>query len=299
MAYRAAAQHVYGAEGQVHLRFSVDEGVTWTAEDTFTDANPVTGAPMEGDGTNDCNTPLLIEAPNGDLLLLASEQEAVYSISNTSQWRSTDDGATWVHENVVANENISMDAVVIGTEIYAVGYTADGVNAKATLWKSTNNGVAWAKVSDVTTYAGDAISVDEGSLVHTGGNNLMVAMRDRGSALSFIRKSTDLGANWGTVMNPAPLVGIIQRPRLKVFADEPSRVYLFGRKVENTTEEWTIASISTDGGFYWSAPFKLEAAAQVDCGYCDVVKRTDGNLYVASYIGTYTAATIYEYILDV
>lgn len=303
MTYRAAPGHSYSADGRVHIRFSTDEGATWTAEDTYTDGNAVNGAPFGGDGTNDLNCPLVIKAPNGDLLLCATEQEAVYSVSSFSIWKSTDGGASWTDLGVKSSDGGIMDAVIIGTDIYAAAYTTDDTNppsgAKAVLLKSTNNGIAWTKVCDVTTWTGQAVNVDECGICNPTGNTLVVMMRSRGAlAYTWERISTDLGANWGSMIDLTSQLGIIQRPRLRIFADEPNRIYMIGRLYVDP-DSWTVVSYSDNGGTTWSTPFKLDDAAAVDCGYADLIRRTNGLLYALDYRGTNDAATIYEYVLDV
>lgn len=303
MFYRAGALHGYDDNSRYHVRFSTDEGVTWSDENDFTDGNPVTGTPFSAGEGRAPGTLCLLKAHNGDLIVLMSEREEVFTSPSVRQWRSTNAGATWSDEGVVADEILSMDAILVGTDMYATGYTEDdtrpGGGAKVTLWKSTNNGTNWTKVRDVTTWAEADVNADESSLCNPDGSVLIVAMRSRGAVQeTYIRRSFDLGATWEDVIDIKPHVGIIQRPRLRIFADEPSRIYMIGRKIIGV-DEWTIMSCSDNSGLTWTKPFELEDSAQVDCGYADFLKRDDGNIYAVTYDGNYSAATIYEYILDV
>jgi len=43
--YRQGAQHAYDAASVFHIRFSTDQGATWTAEDTYIGGGAVAGAP--------------------------------------------------------------------------------------------------------------------------------------------------------------------------------------------------------------------------------------------------------------
>lgn len=303
MTYRAASQHSYDATGRVHIRFSTDQGNTWTAEDTYTDSNPVSGAPFAGDGTNDINCPVVIKAPNGNLLLCATEQEAVYTVSSFSIWRSTDGGASWTDLGVKSTDGGIDDAIIIGTDIYIVTYTEDDTNppngSKSVLLKSTDNGGTWTKVCDITTWEADNVNVDESSICNPSGNILIVIMRSRGATeRTYLRISTDLGATWGSVINLTDQLGVILRPRLRIFTDEPNRIYLVGCDYDSGTGDiFTIVSYSNNNGTTWNTPSTLEPITQVDAGYADILKRTNDLLYIVSYRGTNDAATIWEYIV--
>lgn len=306
MVYRAANVHAYDGNSRVHIRFSTDEGATWTNENTYTNGNPVSGAPFKGDGTNEANIPSLAKAPNGNLLLLFSEREQTYTHTSTSQFRSTDGGLTWTDEGVICNSAaINCEAISVGADMYAVGYTDDptrnGGGVKDQLWKSTNNGMSWSLVSDVTQWAADVakhVNVDECSVCNPSGSTLVVMMRSRGAVMeTYVRISPDFGATWGAIVNITSQVRVIHRPRLGVFPGEPGRIYMSGR--DNIVDaEHTIVTYSDDGGCTWVAPLVLEDSALIDCGYSHFLKRADGTLYIVSYRGDYGAATLYEYIVQ-
>ena len=297
MVYRAGVVHGHDANARVHIRFSTDEGANWTAENTFTNGNPVTGAPFGGDATHDLDRPIIVKAPNGDLLLIGDEKVSDSTYSGSSQWRSTDGGATWTDEGVITADALGNDAIIVGTTIYAAG---NANNEDATLWKSTNNGTTWTKESDVSTLIGDGVAVSECSLCNPSGNILLVVMRHDDSTSTFSRKSTDLGVTWGSLQSIYHAVGVIQRPRLRIFASEPGRIYLIGRNYSGgANNEKTTICYSDDAGETWESQIDLESAYQVDCGYSDALKRANSNIYMTSYRGNFTAATIYEYIVDV
>lgn len=298
MVYRAGSRHSYHVNARVHIRFSTDEGVNWTAENKFTNGNDVIGAPFAGD-TNDLDMPLIVKAPNGNLLVIAGEKLEDPTVHNSSQWRSTDGGETWTDEGIVMSETKAMDTIVIGGTIYAAAFSTDGANEKSTLWKSADNGTTWIKVSDITTFAVDGISVNECSLCNPSGNILLVVMRHAQSTSTFMRSSTDLGVTWGAVQVIYNQVGIIQRPRLRMFAGS-SHIYLIGRNSDSgPTNPLSTICYSDNAGANWKSKINLEDTFQNDCGYADGLKRANGNIYVASYRGTHDAATIYEYIVAV
>lgn len=283
--YRVANQHNDGVEARICIRFSEDEGATWTSENVFTDDNPVTGAPFYNVAQSDASLPCVLKAPNGDLLLTAS----IGGIG-ASLWRSTDGGASWSDEGAISPAYDELnEMIVVGSDIYAVCY-AGGYNCD--LIKSTDSGATWALVSHVTEDA-DGFDVNEYSVCNPSGNNLLVAMRRYSRGYFLQRKSTDLGATWGDFSIPSN-VGTIHRPRLMV---DGSRIWLLGRNFYIDGKEKTLICYTDDVGDTWGGALELEGDYQVDCGYAAILKKTDGNVYVLSYLGTFSAATIYEYIV--
>lgn len=303
MVYRAAASHSYDINCRVHIRFSTDEGATWSAEDKFSDGLSVIGAPFAGDNNNDCDIPSLVKAPNGNLLLLTGEREQVYTHTSSSQWCSNDGGKTWIDEGIVCNTTaINCEVISIGANMYAVGYAEDptrpGGGVKDQLWKSTDFGMSWSLICDITQWIPDSANVDECSICNPSGNTLVVMMRSRGAVQkTYARISPDMGVTWGNVLDLTAQLRVVQRPRLQVFSSEPGRIYASGRDMIADAEH-TIVTYSDDGGYTWVAPLMLEDVAQIDCGYSHFLKRADGNLYVVSYRGTYGVATLYEYVVQ-
>lgn len=299
--YRSAGVHGYDAASQIHIRFSVDEGVTWTAEDKFTDGSAVTGFPLVEHDTGNSgveSAPLHI-APNGDLLCIVPEVlPSGNGIGGSWQYRSTDDGASWTDEgqiNADATLSLGQEFINIGTDIYAGAWIKDTnpIVHKSSLYKSTTNGTTWTLVSDITSFSDNT---GECTIVNTTGNTLLAILRDENLSKTYTRISTDLGLTWGA-LKVMPYVGALHRPRIKVFADEPSRLYLIGRKYY-TTYEKTIITYSDNGGEDWVTLLELESDNPTDCAYCDMLKRADGSVYLLSYKGTTTDANIYEYVLS-
>ena len=56
---------------------------------------------------------------------------------------------------------------------------------------------------------------------------------------------------------------------------------------------------SDDQGTTWEGPYYLSTTAFADGGYCDVLRRSNGQLYLLTYEGTSAAASIVEYVLSV
>lgn len=282
--YRVANQHASGSEARICIRFSTDEGATWTAENVFTDGNPVTGAPFYKVGGTNASLPTLIKAPNGNLLLFAS-------VGPASQWTSADGGATWTDNGAIdpAYDEID-DLVVVGSEIYAVCYQG-GYNCD--LIKSTDNGVTWAKVSSVTVDA-DGFNVNEYSICSPAANTLLVIMRYYNGGYVLKRTSTDNGANWGDI-EIISNIGTLHRPRARIYN---GRIYLLSRNYYTNAIEKTSLSYSDDNGVTWTWGCEMETAYQADCGYADMLQKTDGTLYALSYRGTVYEADIYEYLVS-
>lgn len=293
-AYRVGASHSAGALDRVCIRFSTDEGATWTDENVFTDGNPVSGAPLYLDPQYVAGPDAICKAPNGDLLIFVPHGGGY---GGTHVWRSTDSGASWADDGSIGpyNTDTVPNVLVLGSDIYAVCY-AGGYNCD--LAKSSDNGLNWSLVEHVVVEA-DGFNTNEYSLSNPSGSKFLVVMRNYDSIHTYQKISRDLGLNWDPATT-SDEIGIIHRPITAMF--DAIRVYLVGRDYANgASHEKTIICYSDDGGSNWVARTELQTSDQFDCGYADMLMRTDGTIYIVDYIGTYdyAAATIYEYIVSV
>jgi hypothetical protein len=294
MVYHVSVDHSGHPENRVCIRFSVDEGATWTNENKFTDGNDVTGAPFYVETQLFTGLPCIIKAPNGDLLLtIAIGRE----VGGSYLFRSTNGGASWTGQGLISPATDQPnDMIVIGSDIYMVTY---GLGYNCLLYSSTDSGATWSKVSDVTTDA-DGFDTNEFSICNPSGNTLLVVLRNYDDLQTYMKISTDLGENWDTAVPIGFQAGLVHRPRLRIFADAPARIYLLGRDyLLGPDFEKTVICYSEDVGDNWLAKTELEVAYQVDCGYADMLKRTDGTIYILSYRGDFDAAKIHEYIISV
>jgi hypothetical protein len=297
MIYRDAYRHTGDPDGVFHIRFSDDEGASWTADDTKLGGGAVTGFPIEGyEETDSVADGILIKAPNGDLLCHISahtvdESDNIIAVSNPRQWRSTDGGETWSHEGVIVRT--SQDYFVLGSDIYVTGMGGNyGGPYQSILYKSTDNGLNWTKVSDITSTDDET---NESGIEYMGDNTILAILRDDNEEKTYQRISADMGATWGSLEDITSQLAVFQRPRLHRYN---GRVYLIGRDAISLTERYTALYYTDSGGTYWQGPFYMDEVGYVDSAYCEMLPRSTGEFYMLSYAGTKDDADIMEYIFE-
>lgn len=300
MAYRSGIHHgpIAPLSGQVHIRFSNNEGISWSDEDKTLAGAAVTGFPLVGH-SKDATEGTIVQAANGDLLIAVLEDEDGVRGGGTWIWRSTDDGASWSSVGQMESDDELLcggQIIVIGTDLYMILWTDPGSNYSSPysveLHKSTDHGATWSLVSEVI---GTGTDANESAIVHTGGNNLLVIARSTSETMTFKAVSNDLGNSW-TVTDVTSQLGVVQRPKLKYLGD---RLYLFGRNRLAETSQRTGLWWSDDDGNSWDGPFLPNSTIFNDCGYCDMLPRANGELYLVTYEGTSDVASLVAYEIAV
>ena len=291
--YKQAPDHAASAEGRLHIRFSVDEGVNWTAADTFTDGAACTGMPLAPTvaekSLTECN---LILCSNGDLLIHSYERAG----GGTTQWRSIDDGKTWTSEGQI-NSDTTLAAMDDWKSINDVLYVVARVDPGSdfvhphylALYTSADNGTTWVKKSDVEA----TLDCNEAGILHAGGNNIYVYVKDTSSLATYLYRSNDLGATWNSREDVTRKISILQKPKLKTFG---SLHFIFGRQVEYTVTR-TVVYVSRDG-LNWNCRYVPITDIYADTGYCDMLQKSNGDYYMLSYGGTTLDADILEAIFQ-
>ena len=128
-------------------------------------------------------------------------------------WRSTDGGAVW--KQVATGTRFSVryrhSAVVVGSDIYVIGgfnsIIIGGSNREERfndVWKSTNGGATWSKVTTGTTAANTLFSArnNHSSVAVDSGPNAgiyVIGGHNGSKRLNDVWKSTDGGATWSEV----------------------------------------------------------------------------------------------------
>jgi len=293
--YSVREGHQVPGDGKYRpLRFTDDEGATWTAENTYLDGNPVTGL-VDGD-TASC---YLIMAPNGDLLFFQDDTGNTFV---DDIYRSSDGGKTWTHvASGIPNPELRMPA--------GYGCVRDGViyvplhkftNAALSkpwdqeVWASDDNGVTW-ELQGTVPYA-PGTSGDEFSVMVTTGNNMIAVCRDAAKATTYWNKSSDLGATW-SAREELSYMGIVQMARMRRYA---GGTLLFGREGESTvTSIRPVIWYLPDGGSEWCRKFYPTTSVTNDGHYCDVLQRDDGNFYFMTYAGSTAIATIQDAVFGI
>jgi hypothetical protein len=299
MTYKADVSHITTAACRGHIRFSEDEGENWTAEDTFIDGGAVTNWPIQAQLGGNIDPQMLVVCDNDDLLFLVPEGGGVRF--GTRQYRSTDDGDTWSDEGVVTDvkTNLYLSWINVSGDLYALGTydNAGGGSAHidVVLWKSTDDGANWNKVSDVAVAAEEC---NESGFTHTGSGRFVVILRDDNNLKTYERTSADYGATWGALYDVTAQLGVFQRARLFQFDDGYDRIYMVGRGMIGAAPSgYTIIYFSDDGGITWDGGYVV-SAYYADCAYCQVQLKSDGDLYILTYEGTMDDADLVEYIVE-
>lgn len=293
-AYRVGSQHTPDTNSRIYMRFSEDEGANWTDENIFTDDEACVGLPLVEQVVGKSLTELqLIPCPNGDLLALSYERAG----GGTSQWRSEDNGKTWSYEGVINSDTTLVafeDYTIVGSTIYMVCRVDPGSDFAhphyLALYESDDNGETWTKTSDIET----TLDCNEAGLVAVDANNFTVIVRDDADRDTFVYYSSDTGASWSARASIGKQLGILQRPRIKKFG---STIYLVGRDVRHTTIQATVIYSSADGAI-WSIPYAPTLAIEDDeTGYCDLLQRENGDLYMQTYVGTLGQADVVDAVI--
>lgn len=233
-AYTDGYQHGRKVPRVVRLRFSADEGKTWTEPDTLLGGTPVKGAPSQTKEPDrvELAEGIIITCPNDDLIYVGRTHNSRSNPNKypdgTVQFRSTDGGASWKNEGPLTNPPLAVMALgyaVAGDTIFIslMGGASDHINTSLALYlyKSTDNGKSWQRVSQIGDMSDE---VNETGVVYAGNNTLMVVCRTFREKTTKMRISKDMGVTWGPFIDITDQVSVVQQPKLRRYADEPGRI---------------------------------------------------------------------------
>jgi hypothetical protein len=315
--YRATGHSVNG--GDLHIKFSDDDGATWTAEDTKLGGGAVSGFPMNPpslSGVQDAGEPWLYVCPNGDLLIHMWKVD--YGASNAGSWqsRSSDGGASWSTPTQIAWGALSStntfqtdDDFVWDRTIYAGVRTygdATYADCYLSLVKSSDDGQTWEYVSDVTGPSETACI--EFGMEYVGNGTIVAMIRSLDHTAGYRRISTDMGATWGALTNVTSSVGILGRNRVYTamhlrgeagWWKDPNLVMVgYVQQVSGSSQTRRNAVwFSPDRGTTWDGPHYIDTSTE-DAGYGDIFWNGSG-YSVVNYDGTLAAADLKQYDLTV
>ena len=301
-------------DGALHIKFSDDDGATWTATDTKLGGGAVTGFPMNPpvSGGQDAGEPWLYVADNGDLLLHMWRIDYGVSAGGSYQSRSTDGGETWSAAAAVDFTGIGGDSLIFSTDDHVS--ISGTLYASARVWDSAaptlsnnilvtsdDNGTTWDYVSDITS---TSENTQEVGLVYLGGSTLLAVCRTLTNKETWTVKSTDLGATWGTPY----LQGRVQqsgRQRIYRFSDlggSGSTLIMCGFVLGTNGSSHPRRNcvwLSTDDGDLWHGPYWVDTESD-DGGYGDVFYDAGNDQFVVvSNHGTQATADLKQYRLTI
>lgn len=304
-------------DGALHIRFSADDGDSWTDEDTTLAGATVSGFPMNPSGAGageDAGEPWLYLADNGDLILHMWRVDYGVSNGGTYQSVSTDGGESWSASALVDFGGIAGDTNIFATDddfvlggvIYAgarVFTDATLSESHAILIKSTDDGASWSYVSDITA-AGSR--THEVGLEYLGNNTIIAVIRSLENEVTYQRYSTDLGLTWGTLTDVSTTIGVSGRHRIYTRAHlkgeanwwtDPVLIMVGFQLMApgNSHPRRNALWVSLDAGATWDGPHYLDDTTN-DAGYGDIFYDATRDQYrVVNYQGATTAADLKQY----
>lgn len=327
MVYRSGTSH-FSNDAVLHIRFSDDNGATWTDDDETLAGDAVIGFPMDvPTGNLMIGEGLPFYAPNGDLLLHTWSYTGTWGVdavpNGTWQSRSQDGGESWTApegpidwENLTGAQDLktfSTDQFFIGPDgiLYGgartYGNDSGGVSA-VVLVTSDDSGETWVRKSTLVSTADlGGEGTQEVGLVYVedgmGNGTIIAIIRDTADVThGYKMTSTDLGATWSSLVDFTSEIGIFSRPKLYTRAGlkglarpELDPVLIlegFIHQTPGSSMPRRIAlGVSRDRGATFDT-FYL-AATTDDGGYGDVFYDEDNDQYVVPvYRGTLTAADL-------
>lgn len=288
------------SDGYLIIRFSDDEGRTWTEENKRLDGSDITGLPEN----NKWYGFYFIVAPNDDILCFFHNT----GFPEIRQMRSTDNGESWNDEGQTTANDPWSDIRDDNT-IYAFCRTLESWNStdeKCHVRKSTDNGNTWDKISSGLTHSDGH---KETGIVKKSESEWTMLMRESGRDDTFKYTSTNKGVDWNGPESFKDEVGFLAEFRNTPFINRgpdgrqflASREYVTGKEDQRLVLLWT-----DDGGDTWG---KLRVTNSVpDCGRPSVLKRDNGEFYYVGYIGESmqgpggtnldTKAEIWEFVIE-
>lgn len=297
MIYKRSPYHnIQDTIGMTHIRFSADEGVTWSKEDTLEDGvTPVDGLPTAYHaGNSNQGGGILFTCPGTSDIILHNFETGSAN-GGTYQYRSTDAGITWVDEGRVVNDYYMIgeeDYTIVGDSIFVIFRDiTNPVLERTRCLLSTDNAVTWSIHSTVSPITIDA---NESGIEWVGGDTLVVVARGSVPAdtNTYQYNSYDRGLTWSAPIIRNNPLGLFQKPTLKMFGDN---LFLFGRDNAYTNAYFTAVSISRDRGATWSELYRVDPWDYQDAAYCDIFEFA-GGYYLVSYRGIPTQTDIFRTI---
>ncbi len=301
--YTQATYHGRVVPRLVVVHTSDDEGRTWSKPNCLPDGTLVKGAPLRGENERiePCDGGVLT-CPNGDLLYLSMSCEHIKGKDypqfpyRTSQWRSTDNGASWKYEGrspgILAGVTFCLGKTVEARSIYITA--TQTLYSPCMLYRSDDNAHTWKKVSE---YATREDRINETGIVCVDENTIMVVARSLDENVTKMRISRDRGKTWGPMTDITKYVHVVQQPKLTKLPEEPGRVYLTGRDRILEYKQRNCLWYTEDCGKTWKMK-PVDNAYFRDSGYGEILKRKDGDLYYLGYCGTDDAADLWEFVLE-
>ncbi|MET0263400.1 MAG: DNRLRE domain-containing protein [Rariglobus sp.] len=180
--------------------YSKDRGVTWAAS-TGGPNSQIGGIYTNGGTASYTALPLASDRVNGNFYI--SRFAAWQSATNTTRhltYKSTDGGQTWVANTGYIN-NSSFNLITpqfVAAPAANDLWFCDGGPQGAGLWRSTNGGDTWTKITTV----GAASAVSFGKAYPGSGYAYAVYIYGKVGSVAGVYRSDNFGANWVKLADP-------------------------------------------------------------------------------------------------
>lgn len=282
LAYRRGVDHAENS-GFIALQRSSDNSASWSEPSVLYTNQGV-----------DLRDPQLHVAPNGSIIAFAPLLDETSYVSYGIKFAiSSDNGLTFSGWSDFPNDGsntsvaISSHLVNVGNVIYAITYsvTKNGaiLSGKAVniLWKSSDNGQSWGKVSLVN---GETDASNEATITWLPGESrFLVISRDAAVSSTWLRKSSNSsGSSWESKANISAQVGVFQDPEL-TWVD--GTLILAGR-VSDRFE--TVQFFSTNNGASFTDKYVIETYSLYNNigGYTSTVVLNESLALIVYYTNT-------------
>jgi hypothetical protein len=325
-AFREGSDHTVN-DGEIFLRFSDDDGDTWTARNVYTDAGAITFTGYPNTDTEPADLlgpgePWIIRMPNDDLCLYC--WSADYNTTERGTWmtRSTDNGKTWSSYSQVdwdsATTGVDND-LVFGTDDHYVNpddgllYVAariysdqSGTSKRIAVYTSSDNGATYDFVSYLSAFTDNC---NECGMTYLGSGNTLALLRINDNSETYKVTSSDdwstpsaltaYSSTLGLVFSRARIYSVDQLIGNADWEDDP-RLVVVGFRADNpgaSSERTNGLLYSHDQGTSWR--FWPLDVNNFEGGYGDIAYNSARQEIVChNYTGTaYTAASTYQYNL--
>ena len=334
LVYRRGTHHAVN-DGALYIRFSDDNGATWTAENTALASDggaAVTGFPMNPStlaAGQDAGEPWLMNAPNGDLLLHMWRID--YSVDQDGTWqsRSTDGGLTWsTSEGPIqwggltagqsGNTMATDDDFIVGSTLYCGARVLNdppGDKQAVVFCSSTDNGETWTRLSTLVSQLDlGGVGTQEVGLEYLGSSRVIAIIRDTATIThTYKMVSTNLGvdeAGWGSLLDVTSDFGVSGRHRVYTRAHLKGQANWWNDPVllavgfvhgtpGSSTPRQNAVWISRDRGSTWDGPNYIDSSTE-DAGYGDMFYDADNDQWVVVINqGTQATCSLNQYRLTI
>jgi hypothetical protein len=230
---------------------STDLGATWSAESKHT---PYYIGPFPWN---------LHRMPGGNIMASGSVDNGGSAASGYVY--SSDNGATWsapvIFETVFGNRGFRL-----GSDAYVAGYKNSlvGTGSGAFLYKSSDDGVTWSKVSEIRKVGEPQLT--ETGICYLGNNTILAISRDNFQTNTYKHISHDLGATWDDVVDITSQVSVLDLPQVLNLG---TCLLMVAR---DSLLSALVMFLSYDQGATWSSKITLDSYAlpnisAIDGGY--------------------------------